>query len=222
MDLADAYWLAERLVQQHGLDGWTVEFDSAKRRAGVCRFSDRVIGLSAPLTALHDEDRVRDTILHEIAHALVGPRHGHDAVWREAALRIGSTGERCVDAEAPRLRGAWMGVCPAGHLTDRHRRPERVYSCPQCRRGFSLAHVYTWTFRGRPAAMHPNYVAELESLRSGRPMITLPVGARVRVVVPGDLHGAVGKVIKRGRTSYHVRVPQGTLRVVFAGVEPVR
>ncbi len=222
MDLADAFWLAERLVEQHGLDGWSVEYDSAKRRAGVCRFQDRVIGLSAPLTALHDEDRVRDTILHEIAHALVGPRHGHDAIWREVAMRIGSSGERCVDAEAPRVSGAWMGVCPAGHVIDRHRRPERVYSCPQCNPKFAIQHVFTWTHHGRPAPMHPNYVAELEAMRQGRPVVALPVGARVRVTAPGELQGVVGRVIKRGRTSYHVRVRGGVLRVVFAGVEAVR
>ena len=55
-----------------------VAYDSAKRRAGVCRFATQTLGLSAPLTTLHSEVEVRDTILHEIAHALVGPRHGHD------------------------------------------------------------------------------------------------------------------------------------------------
>lgn len=221
MDLGDAFWLAERLVEQHGLLGWQVEYDGAKRRAGVCRFRDRVIGLSAPLTALHNEERVRDTILHEIAHALVGPRHGHDAVWREIAIRIGSSGQRCVEADAPRVAGAWMGVCRAGHVRDRHRRPERVYSCPECGPSFSLEHVLTWTHRGRPAAMHPNYVAELAALREGRTLALLPVGARVRVTVPGEFEGVVGKVVKHGRTSYHVRVRGGVLRVLFAGAEPL-
>ena len=219
MDLGDAFWLAERLVEQHGLLGWQVEYDAAKRRAGVCRFRDRVIGLSAPITALHDEDQVRDTILHEIAHALVGPGHGHDAVWREIAVRIGSSGQRCVEADAPRVAGAWMGVCPAGHVRDRHRRPERVYSCTECAPRFSLEHVLTWTHRGRPAAMHPNYVAELAALRDGRSMTLLPLGARVRVTVPGEFEGVVGKIVKHGRTSYHVRVRGGVLRVLFAGAE---
>lgn len=211
--------MAERLVEQHALLGWRVEYDGAKRRAGVCRFRDRVIGLSAPLTALHDEGQVRDTVLHEIAHALVGPGHGHDAVWREIAVRIGCSGQRCVEADAPRVAGAWMGVCPAGHVRDRHRRPERVVSCPECAPGFSLAHVLTWTYRGRPAAMHPNYLAELEALRQGRPLTLLPVGARVRVTVPGEFEGMIGRIVKHGRTSYHVRVRGGILRVLFAGAE---
>ena len=82
MDLRDAFAMAEYLLEVHGLDDWEVAYDNAKLRAGICRFGDKVLGLSAPLTAVHDEDDVRDTILHEIAHALVGPRHGHDATWR--------------------------------------------------------------------------------------------------------------------------------------------
>lgn len=222
MDAREALGMARRMLAEHGLSGWRVELDSAKRRAGVCRFEDRVIGLSGPLTALHSEAEVRDTVLHEIAHALVGPRHGHDDVWRATALRIGCSGSRCVDAASPRVPGVWVGVCPSGHVKDRHRRPERVLSCGQCSRTFSVDHVYTWSYRGKPAVMHPNYLAELAALQEGRRLHVLPIGARVRIVLPGEFSGRVGRVVKRGRTSYHVRVPEGLLRVAFAGVEAAR
>lgn len=222
MELGRAYELARRLVAEHGLEGWRVEFDTAKRRAGVCRFADRVIGLSAPLTRVHGETEVRDTVLHEIAHALVGPAHAHDAVWRATARRIGCTGSRCVPADAPRVTGAWVGVCAAGHVKDRHRRPERVTSCGRCRSTFSPEHLLEWTYRGRPAEMHPNYVAELAALTSGRRVRRAPVGGRVRVTAPGEFHGVVGTVVKVGRTSYHLRVRGGLLRVVFAAADPLR
>ena len=214
--------MAEELLLEHGLIGWRVQLDGAKRRAGICRFSDQVIGLSAPLTELHSEDEVRDTVLHEIAHALVGARHGHDRVWRATAVRIGCSGARCVDAESPSVAGDWLGVCPAGHVKDRHRRPERVMSCGLCSRTFSADHVYTWSYRGEPAALHPNYLAELAALREGRRLHILPIGARVRITLPGEHLGRVGRVVKRGRTSYHVRVREGLLRVAFAGVEAAR
>ena len=214
--------MAEQLLFEHHLTDWRVEFDGAKRRAGVCRFAEQVIGLSGPLTELHSEAEVRDTVLHEIAHALVGPAHAHDAVWRDIARRIGCSGRRCVDGDSPRVAGDWVGVCPAGHSRDRLRRPERVMSCGVCSRTFSPEHVYTWTYRGRPAPMHPNYLAELEALRAGRRLHVLPVGARVRITLPGEHLGRVGRVVKRGRTSYHVRVREGLLRVAFAGVEPAR
>ncbi|MFN8193779.1 MAG: SprT-like domain-containing protein [Nocardioidaceae bacterium] len=218
MDLMGARRLAVGLVEQHGLDGWTVEFDRAKRRAGVCRHQRRVIGLSAPLTRLHDEAEVRDTILHEIAHALVGPAHRHDAVWQRTAIEIGSSGRRCVDEDAPRVAAPWLGICPTGHTVERHRRPERPTSCSRCSARFSLEHLLEWTFHGRPVRMHPNYVMMLDRLRRGEQTVLLGPGCRVRVLVP-PLVGQVGTVVKRARTSYHVRLPEGVYRVVFAGVE---
>ena len=68
--------------------------------------------------------------------------------------------------------------------------------------------------------MHPNYEAELARIRAGVPLVVLPVGARVRVTAPGAFFGQVGVVVERGRTSYHLRTPQGRLRVLFAAAEP--
>ena len=221
MDLSAAHELATGLLAEHGLTDWRVEYDAAKRRAGVCRFATRTIGLSAPLTVLHDEAMVRDTVLHEIAHALVGPSHGHDATWARTARAIGCSAERCVPADAPRVVAPWLGVCPAGHTVDRHRRPERVLVCRRCSGStFDLRHVLTWTHHGRPAAHQPNYVAELAALRDGRRVTRLGVGAQARITVPGDYDRAVGTVLKRGRTCYHLRVGRSVLRVPFAGVEP--
>lgn len=220
MDLLDAFRLGERLLAEHGLDGWRLELDQAKRRAGICRFGPRVIGLSAPLTRLHSEQEVRDTLLHEIAHALVGPRHGHDAVWQRRAREIGATATRCLPEDAPRLPAPWVGVCPSGHVIERHRRPERVASCRTCAPGFSVRHVFQWTFHGRPAQLHPNYLAELRALEGGRPVFRLGCGMRARITAPGRYHGRVGTVVKRGRTSYHLQLPEARVRVLFAAVEP--
>jgi len=212
--------MATRLLEEHGLAGWSVTFDGAKRRAGVCRYERKVIGLSAPLTRLHSPTEVRETVLHEIAHALVGPRHGHDAVWAAQARAIGSSAERCLPADMPRVAAAWLGVCPEGHVVERHRRPERVLFCARCPADAPEPPLLEWTHHGRPAAMHPNYVAELRAIVEGRPLRLLGVGMPARVVAPGRFHGRVGRVLKRGRTSYHIELPEGTLRVQFAGVEP--
>jgi hypothetical protein len=140
-------------------------------------------------------------------------------VWRAIAVRIGSSGERCVSPDAPRVEAAWLGVCAAGHSCERHRRPERVMTCGQCSSSFDLAHVFTWTHHGRPAVLHPNYEAELARLRSGGRLTLLGVGTRVRITAPGEFEGQVGKVAKIGRTSYHLRAGRTMLRVPFALVE---
>ena len=35
------------------------------------------------------KEDIQDTILHEIAHAIVGPKHGHDKVWKAMASKLG-------------------------------------------------------------------------------------------------------------------------------------
>ena len=99
MEIEQARQLAQQLLREHGLTDWRVVFDRAKTRAGVCRFRERTVGLSWPLTQLHSAAEVRDTILHEIAHALVGPTHKHDAVWRATAARLGCSARACMPAD---------------------------------------------------------------------------------------------------------------------------
>ena len=44
VDLRDAFAMAEYLLEVHGLDDWEVAYDNAKRRAGICKFSQRTLG----------------------------------------------------------------------------------------------------------------------------------------------------------------------------------
>ena len=78
----------------HGLDDWRGQLDDARRRFGVCRMRSKVISISRPLCELNTEAEIRDTILHEIAHALAWQRHGencgHDARWKEICLEVGA------------------------------------------------------------------------------------------------------------------------------------
>jgi len=244
MELIEARSLATDLIARHGLAGWRLVFDNAKMRAGVCRPGRREIGLSRVLTVLHTHAEVHDTILHEIAHALVGPEHGHGPVWRARALAIGCTGGRCVPETSARAVAPWAGLCPAGHEFERHRRPTRVMSCSRCSPRFGEVNVIAWRLHGRRVPMHPRYDAELEGLRArgdgdaaaaaaavsfvptalppANQVPRLPVGARVVVGGRGRYAGLVGTVEKRGRTRYHVRTRMGLLTVPFAAAKPTR
>ena len=87
-------------MKQHGLiqTGWVLEFDRAKKRFGFCSERRKVISLSIPLCVLNDIEPVKDTILHEIAHALVGNHQGHNNVWKRKCIEIGAKPERCFDS----------------------------------------------------------------------------------------------------------------------------
>ncbi|MEV4347369.1 SprT family zinc-dependent metalloprotease [Actinoplanes sp. NPDC049596] len=224
MDLTQARELATTLMARHRLTGWTLSFDNAKTRAGACRSDKREITLSRPLVKLYSPEQVTETMLHEIAHALAGSGHGHDQKWRRIARRIGYTGGRCLPADAPQVDGDWVGVCPAGHRTTAHRRPIRVRSCPECSPRFTVAALYTWTYRGAPVAMDPRYDAELARLRDRRPEPApqvVAVGDRVRLTGTGKYAGLTGTVEKRGRTRYQVRTRAGLLSVSFSAAQPL-
>jgi predicted SprT family Zn-dependent metalloprotease len=86
---------------------------------------------------LNNVDEVRDTILHEIAHALA-PGDGHGPKWRMTCLRIGARPKRCYDdasvVSLPRRVARYeMGCVACGWWVGRHRRTRRKYACKKCR-----------------------------------------------------------------------------------------
>jgi predicted SprT family Zn-dependent metalloprotease len=96
MHLSDAQSLAKSLMNDHQLtaSGWRFKFDNAKLRCGVCNYRTKTIGLSRHYVSLNPIEPVRDTILHEIAHALT-PGAGHGPVWRAMCQRIGAKPRAC-------------------------------------------------------------------------------------------------------------------------------
>lgn len=143
MELEAARTLALSLMTKHGVD-WEFGWDRARRRAGQTNFTDRKITLSRTLTELCTPEQVTQTVLHEIAHALVGPGHGHGPVWKNMAKRIGAQPQRCTGPDFPVSPAPWQAVCDSGHVHRRYRRPQRTVSCGLCSRTYSDRHVLAW------------------------------------------------------------------------------
>ena len=145
--------LAHRLLTKFKSDGtlphaWAFGFDLATSRAGVCRYSERRIDLSVSYCLAATRAEIEDTVLHEIAHAIVGPRHNHDAVWKAKAREIGCAGERChrVQHSTPK----WVGECGCGQQWFRQtlqRRIMRNRVCAKCNG------VITWRRNTGPATL---------------------------------------------------------------------
>jgi len=125
--------LAIELMARHGLRDWTFGFNRRKQTLGLCRYQAKGIELSIYFVDQNPIEEIRDTILHEIAHALVGINHGHDAVWRAKAVEIGAKPQRCGQAAMP--EGRWRASCGGcGQVFSRHRRPKRLrgWFCRTC------------------------------------------------------------------------------------------
>lgn len=139
---------AEALIRLHLDDGWTFAFDNARTRAGLCRYDRKRISVSRLLAARYEDDEIHQVLLHEVAHAMAGPRAGHGPRWRVTAAGIGYEGARLHDGAIATELAPWVGTCPAGHQHFRYRRPTRPLSCGRCSRRFDPAFRIAWTRRG--------------------------------------------------------------------------
>ena len=137
----------EALITMHLDDSWSFGFDHAKRRAGLCNFTAHRISVSRYLAARFEDDEVHQVLLHEVAHALAGHKAAHGAAWKRIARDLGYDGGVTHHGETAVELAPWVGTCPAGHITYRHRRPTRATSCAKCSRTYDARYQFTWTRR---------------------------------------------------------------------------
>jgi predicted SprT family Zn-dependent metalloprotease len=93
--------LVQSLIQQRFLElqnqypelrNWTLKFDSARRRAGACFPGKKLLTISLHHIELNDWVTIKDTLVHEIAHALAWEQfgeRGHGPNWRRLVSRLG-------------------------------------------------------------------------------------------------------------------------------------
>ena len=146
MDIKKAKEMAVELMEKYSLledGGWQFQFSQARRQYGLCMLGKRIIKLSAPLTKLNSEESVRDTILHEIAHALVGRGHGHDRTWQTKAIEIGCNGQAKYGEEVRTPAKKYVGECPKCHH-EYYRDKQRRCSCGKCTRKFNPDYLLVW------------------------------------------------------------------------------
>lgn len=149
MNRNDLHRLTRTLMDEHGLTDWKIQLGRSKSTAGMCKYGIRTIQMSEPLASVRTDESTRMTVLHEIAHALVGPRHGHDSVWQRKCLEIGGNGlAKYVDlaAEDRAKISRYTGTCPNGHLQNRQARSEKMFrtSCAKCSRYYDPKFAFTW------------------------------------------------------------------------------
>lgn len=131
---------AETKMKKHGLvnSGWTFRWSKAKKYAGMCDFTKKEISLSKSLAEVRSIKETENTILHEIAHALVGLEHGHGSVWKRKHREIGGDGQqyyKLSDKERRKIKYSYELVHKeTGEVYEKyHRKP--VKTIDRCARG---------------------------------------------------------------------------------------
>lgn len=141
MTVWESVRLANELLHKHSeLNMWDVTTNNRKHAFGLCGYHSREIQLSEYLIPFMSEEAIRNTIIHEIAHALT-KGHSHDNVWRRKCIELGGDGKRVGGKEKyedggeaiieyRKTRSKYTLTCPCcGHISFLERRPKRSYSC---------------------------------------------------------------------------------------------
>ena len=117
MQKIDAMKMAYNLMTKYGITCELI-LGNSKRFLGYAtwnwddnkgKYVPKSLELSTYLIALNNEDEVRNTILHEIAHLLTCGHH-HDWVWKMKCREIGCDPKR-LNTTANMAKGRYTGVC---------------------------------------------------------------------------------------------------------------
>jgi len=122
--------LARSEMDKNGLIDWKLDLDNAKVRAGACFFREKKISFSRNFIKNANDLEIYDTILHEIAHALVGPEHGHGIVWKNMAKRLGCSAKRCHSLEFSDYK--WIRYCKNSCWEQKTHRRKSNLICRKC------------------------------------------------------------------------------------------
>jgi predicted SprT family Zn-dependent metalloprotease len=127
LDAADRSGLTERPVK------WNTRLRTTAGRADM---KNRILELN-PRLRMEEDAALHSTFIHELAHLIAGPGHGHDYHWSAICRQIGGKSSRCHQYESmrgtPRARkhvatcaGCGFELMKARRLTQgrtyRHRR----------------------------------------------------------------------------------------------------
>lgn len=105
--------------------GWRFQWCRAKRFLGFCCPNTRTIQVSIKYVEGGTPfETLKDTVLHEIAHALAGCHNGHNEKWKAMCLIVGAKPERCCTTEVKSVEHAWTANCSkCGKQFGFHRKP---------------------------------------------------------------------------------------------------
>lgn len=135
MELFDAEIMAKQLISEY-VPNYRFAWSKHKRIRGMCEYTTKTIYLSRYLTPLRDKNSVRQTVMHEIAHAM-NPGANHGKAWQLQMMRFGLPTARCSqDVTDVSSISNWVSKCAGcSKVTYMIRKPRVKRSCGKCSGG---------------------------------------------------------------------------------------
>lgn len=135
-------------MRQYGLSHWKFTFSNTKRALGDCHPARKQIRISTYHVQGSEEKEIKDTVLHEIAHALDYERNGstsHGPKWKEICLEVGaipkSQKDNAYTIAKPQYK--YTATCPqCGPVGGLNRKGSSKYICKKCRSVVKLKQNY--------------------------------------------------------------------------------
>lgn len=124
--------LANDLLETYNLKDWSFGFNSSIRSIAKCKHFRKQIFFSKHYIDI-DDTKIKEAILHEIAHALVGYSYGHKKIWKEKMVSLGCVPTRCFGIQGfTHIEKKYQAICTnCGFVYKRYRRRQNV-SCGVC------------------------------------------------------------------------------------------
>jgi len=133
MDLIEIEKLVKEEISKYPLiSNWEFSWHNKKTILGTCSYYRKTIFLSkAIFTNPQNQAVLKNTILHEIAHALT-PGDKHGKIWKKTFIKLGGSGETCSDVQCE-ARDKYTFKCPnCGQVIYKYRKLKYEHACSIC------------------------------------------------------------------------------------------
>ena len=171
MRVTDALELAKSLMlKYHVPENCRLELSRQKKALGKCSWRSIAPGFYAATIYIsyyfiesNNEEEIKETILHEIAHVISGPHHGHDFHWRMICRQVGCKPERCAGNEIKTTPGRYVATCPTcGEVYYAYRLGKKIQCCTYgCRKCGARGLFYVDSYTGQSVNPYKNVVAAM-------------------------------------------------------------
>ena len=131
---AKLMWLS--LLKTHKLYQWSIVFDNAKTRVGICNYKTKSIGLSKYFLSSLNKLQLKDVLLHEIAHVLAWHGNWHGSKWKTIAKSIWCTNIARTTKITIEKKWLYTASCPNCKKSFQAHRKRKI-ACGDCCKKFN-------------------------------------------------------------------------------------